>query len=277
MLYQTFCHIEGIGKITEQKLWQAGITNWSKWQYPSPVKLSGFSSAEAPRVLNESLLAIRERRPDYFTKRLPANEHWRIFPHFREETAFLDIETTGLGHDSEITTIALYDGNKVYTYVNGRNMDDFTEQIFKYKVIVSFNGKCFDVPTIEKEFHIKLHHAQIDLRYVLPGIGIKGGLKKCEKQMGICRGNLDGIAGNEAILLWHDYISSNNDKALETLLAYNIEDTVNLEVLLIMAYNLNLTGTPFANLLALPKPDAPQIDFFPDQQTLYRIRTCYPA
>ena len=60
---------------------------------------------------------------------------------------------TGLSRDyNEITTIALYDGDEVRTYVNGRNLDAFKEDILDYKVLVTFNGKCFDEPFIEQYF-----------------------------------------------------------------------------------------------------------------------------
>ena len=156
-----------------------------------------------------------------------------------------------------MTTIALYDGEKICTYVNGRNLDDFVRDIFDYQVIVSYNGKSFDVPFLEKFFNIRLDHAQIDLRYVLARLGFKGGLKGCERSLGLYRGNLDGVDGYFAVLLWRLYKETGDERALQTLLAYNIEDSVNLERLAIEAYNRNLRETPFAHQLALPYTDPP--------------------
>ena len=64
-----------------------------------------------------------------------------------------------------VTTIAVYDGREVFTYINGRNLDDFVHDIQKYQVIVSYNGKSFDIPFLERFFRIRIDHAQIDLRY----------------------------------------------------------------------------------------------------------------
>ena len=214
-----------------------------------------------------------EKGPEFFSKRLPANEQWRLFSHFRERTAFLDIETTGLGQEAEITTIALYDGNTVHCYINGRNLEDFEKDIWKYELLVTYNGKGFDIPFLERWFHIKLTQAHIDLRYILAKLGFKGGLKGCEKQLGIDRGALDGVDGYFAVLLWREYIQHNNEKALETLLAYNIEDTVNLERLLIEAYNRNVLLTPFGVELLLPLPEAPPILYHPDFDTVEQIRS----
>jgi uncharacterized protein YprB with RNaseH-like and TPR domain len=271
MLQHTFCHIPGIGMKTEQKLWEAGITGWTHWQSQSSVRLSAAIKIDAARVLNSSLAAL-EDDPSFFTAKLASTEPWRIFPHYRNRTAYLDIETTGLDDYAELTTIALYDGQEIFTYVNGRNLDDFARDIQKYQVIVSYNGKSFDVPFLERHFRIKLTQAQIDLRYVLARLGFKGGLKGCEKQLGLDRGNLDGVDGYFAVLLWQQYQKNDDERALETLLAYNIEDTVNLERLMIEAYNRNVQTTPFAEELVLPFPTPPANPFIADHQCIARIK-----
>jgi len=51
-------------------------------------------------------------------------------------------------------------------------------------------------------FGIELNQVHIDLRYVLRSLGYTGGLKGCEKQAGIDRGNLEGVDGYFAVLLW---------------------------------------------------------------------------
>ena len=63
---------------------------------------------------------------------------------------------------------------------------------------------------IEGQFGTTIDHSHIDLRYVLKGLGFSGGLKMCEKALGLNRGDLDGIDGYFAILLWLDYQQNNN-------------------------------------------------------------------
>jgi uncharacterized protein YprB with RNaseH-like and TPR domain len=271
MLTHSFIHLPGIGVKTEENLWQAGIHNWSQWQDNPPVKLPNSSLPQLSSLLQTSLEELN-KGPDFFSRRLPANEQWRLFSHFRDRTAYLDIETTGLEPNAAITTIALYDGRDVHCYVNGRNLEDFEKDIWKYEILVTYNGKGFDIPVLERWFHTKLPHAHIDLRYILAKLGFKGGLKGCEKQLGIDRGVLDGVNGYFAVLLWQDYINNNNEKALETLLTYNIEDTVNLERLLIEAYNRNVRSTPFGEDLLLPLPKAPPIPYQSDFSTVQQIR-----
>lgn len=272
MLQHTFSHIPGIGPKIEKNLWSAGVTTWQKWHLPAPVRVSANSSAEAAAIIAASHTALSNNDPSFFTSRLAANESWRIFSHFQNCIAYLDIETTGLDDFAEITTIALYDGQEIFTYVNGRNLDDFVEDIRKYKVIVSYNGKSFDVPFIERFFGITLDHAQIDLRYILAKLGFKGGLKGCEKQLGLSRGNLDGVDGYFAVLLWQQYKETGEERVLETLLAYNIEDTVNLERLAIEAYNRNIALTPFAVSLRLKDSTPPPSPYSADSKIIELLK-----
>jgi uncharacterized protein YprB with RNaseH-like and TPR domain len=175
-------------------------------------------------------------------------------------------------HYETITTIALYDGKSIFYYVKDRNLDDFPKDIKKYKVIVTYNGKSFDAPFIERYFGIQLRQAHIDLRHILASLGYKGGLKSCETQLGFHRGNLTDIDGFFAVLLWNDYRKNGNKKALETLLAYNIQDVLTLENLMVISYNLKIKDTPFYRN-SLPEPILPKSPFHVDMGTVNRIRS----
>lgn len=271
MLKNTFLHIPGIGTKTERRLWESGIHHWRDIAEDCPVRLARPRLNSITRCLEESRHHLETNNPNYFSDLLPSSLHWRFFPEFRNSTVYLDIETTGLDSwENEITTIALYDGNCIAYYINGRNLHDFTHDIKKHKVIVTYNGKCFDVPFIERYFGIEMNHAHIDLRYILSGLGCKGGLKSCEIQLGIDRGPLTGIDGFFAVLLWYDYQRNGNEKALETLLAYNIQDVLTLEKLMVIAYNIRIKDTPFyGSPLALPI--LPGIPFNVDMETVRRI------
>ena len=225
MLKNTFLHIPGIGAVTEQRLWNSGITDWDTPFDNTPVPISPSRKMSIINGIEESINHLEIDNPAYFSNQLPANLSWRLFPEFRKSTVYLDIETTGLERDyCDITTIALYDGEIIQTYVHGQNLNDFIDDIQKYNVIVSYNGKSFDVPFIENYFGIQLNHAQIDLRYVLSSLGYKGGLKRCERQLGMDRGDLSDIDGFFAVLLWNEYKKKENQKVLDTLLAYNVQD-----------------------------------------------------
>ncbi len=274
MLTNTFSHIEGIGIRTEQLLWDMGIRSWNDCAAGlSDLPFGKARSDRFKREIDRSFDRLRAGDAGYFAERLPADRHWRLLPEFRNRIAYLDIETTGLGApEDHITTIALYDGHSVRVYVHGQNLDDFVEDIRQFGLLVTYNGKCFDLPFIRGVLGIELNQAHIDLRYLLRGLGYSGGLKACEKRLGIHRDDLEGVDGFFAVLLWNDYTRNNNPKALETLLAYNILDVVNLETLLVLSYNMKIRETPFHPGGKLQPASAPDIPFRPDPETIERIR-----
>lgn len=223
--------------------------------------------------IRQSVRHLDARNPRFFADLLPPGELWRLFPEFRSAVAYLDIETTGLGGwEDHVTTISVYDGTTVLTFVHGENLQEFEEAIQQFPVIVTYNGRCFDVPFLEKSLGIRMEQVHIDLRHVLQSLGYTGGLKGCERKLGLNRGDLEGVDGFLAVLLWDGYRRNGNPKALETLLAYNILDVLNLEMLMVMAYNLKLRGTPFESSRRLDAPELPPSPFQPDLATIGRVK-----
>jgi len=273
MLKNTFLHIQGLGIKSEQRIWASGVHSWSDLLAGGCPYFFHMREDTIKRCIEDSVEHLSKGNPNYFGDLLPSNHFWRFFPEFRNSVAYVDIETTGLDSwGNEITTIALYNGKSIFTYVQGQNLGEFKEDIQKYKVLVTYNGRCFDVPFLETFLGIKLNQVHIDLRYLLRNLGYTGGLKGCEKKAGIDRGDLDGLDGYSAVLLWNEYQRSKNSKSLETLLAYNIQDVVNLEFLMVLSYNLKLKETPFAQSHQIPSPKEPEIPFKADEETIARTR-----
>ena len=270
MLRNTFCHFPGISLSREQELWSSGIHSWDALLETDFTESRKRSGPVLSHIKN-SIEHLEDVNPAYFARLLQSSQHWRFFPDFRHSIAYLDIETTGLGSGNSITTVAVYDGASVFHYVQGDNLDDFKNDIMKYKLIVTYNGKSFDVPFLERYFNISMNQPNIDLMYVLRSLGYKGGLKGCERKLGIDRKDLSDLDGYAAVLLWNDFKRNRNSKALETLLAYNIEDVLNLETLLVMAYNMKLDTTPFGKTHKLSLPVLPDNPFKADQKTVSKI------
>ncbi len=278
MLERTFCHLKGIGVASEVKIWEAGVNHWKDVLAGTDIPFSPAKVDELEKGCSESLDRLEKCDPVWFADRLPASDQWRLFPHFRNNIAYIDIETTGTdSHSCDITTIALWNGHEIKTYVQGRNLYDFEDEIAKYSMIVSFNGKCFDVPFIEKYFGIKVKAAHIDLRFVFRSLGITGGLKGIEHYFGMDRGDAEGLDGYFAVLLWNEYEMSGNNKALETLLAYNVLDSVNLENLMIRGYNLHIERFPQHDLKPLPEAVEPLNPFKAHLDVVDSIRRRYPS
>jgi uncharacterized protein len=257
MLQNTFIHIPGVGPKTEQGFWAAGVKDWASFYDGMPLKLPPARQDRIAAELRESKHQLADRNANFFASRLPAGQHWRLFSEFRHQTAYLDIETTGLEADCTISTIAVYDGSTMATYVNGKNLNAFVDDIRGYKLLVTYNGKCFDVPVIERVLGCRLDQAHIDLRYVLAGLGFKGGLKRCEVQLGMARGDLEDIDGLFAVVLWKAFLRNGDERALETLLAYNLQDAINLEALMVTAFNMGIERTGFHHGAMLPITASP--------------------
>ncbi|MFH1243862.1 MAG: ribonuclease H-like domain-containing protein [Pseudomonadota bacterium] len=236
MLDHTFIHIQGIGRKTEQRLWERGIRTWEHFLTCSETI---FSPARDEMVRRE-LEASFEHREDilYFIGRLSSGDTWRMFDAFRKKAVYLDIETSG-GYQGidEITVIGLYNGDTVETFINGINLDEFEAAMAKYDLVITFSGSNFDLPFIRRWFPgIILPPAHIDLRFLMRGLGYRGGLKKIEKELGVVRNpEIDGMNGYDAVMLWIAYQWGDRN-ALEKLIQYNTADIVNLEHLMELGY-----------------------------------------
>ena len=280
MLHHTFCHLPGIGENTERGLWREGITSWESALDRGTTGRSTLLRRLPEALLRESLQHYEQANCDWFGRCLPSGQAWRLFHDFRTSCAYLDIETTGLQGYGHITTIALYDGKTVRTYVHGNNLDKFRDDIREYRLLVTYNGKSFDLPFLARDLGVRLEQPHIDLRYLLSSLGLKGGLKNCERLVGLARPGLEDVDGFMAVLLWNDYRRRRDERALETLLAYNVQDTINLEALLVLACNRKLAeleGVPFAaNYHSLP-PTPPANPHRADPVTVQRLLREYPG
>ncbi len=276
MLRNTFCHINGIGEKTEKRMWSRGILSWRDALDVAKESLVGRNLQIVRLGVQESEVQLDCGNAKFFCDSLNSNEVWRIFPQFRHSTAYLDIESNGLaGSEELITTISVFDGSSLKYYIRDYNLYQFKEDIAGYKLLVTYNGKCFDLPAIERHLGVRFDQAHIDLRFVLASLGYKGGLKGCEKLMGIDRGELTDVDGYFAVLLWREYCNKTNIRALETLLAYNVLDAVNLEYLMVKAYNEKILDTPFGLEHQMPLPSPVENPFEPDTETIDRLRRRY--
>lgn len=251
MLKNTFLHIPGIGERTERWLWQNNILCWDDYlEKYYRVRLSRKMHSTLSLFISFSSDALLRGDIRFFKKFLPENELWRLYPEFRKKIAFLDIETTGLGGKSDyVTVVGVFDGEEVQFFIQGENMQDFTKAIKKFSVIVTYNGKQFDLPFLKTAFKgLDFPHAHIDLRYLLKRLGYCGGLKTIEKKLGIKRGReVKNFTGYDAVVLWNRYLDG-DPEALRLLLDYNREDVVNLKYLMDFAYGKMIQSLPFFSL-----------------------------
>lgn len=238
MLTSTFIHIGGINFATERALWEQGALSWHDFlAEPKRWLADGAEMAKVARAVERSSAKLGEGEYQFFARRLPRREHWRCFPEFRDSAVYLDIETVGGFGEDSITVIGLYDGIEYKAFIKDENMAEFPDAISRYSTVVTFFGGGFDIPMLRKSFPtIELDQFHIDLCPTMRRLGYRGGLKSIEMQLGIERSpETKGLTGRDAVRLWRRYMYGNSS-ALDTLLAYNRDDVVNLERLMETAY-----------------------------------------
>lgn len=247
MLETCFIHLPGIGPSFVEKLSNAGISCWDD-ALLRPLPWGGKKAGNFLAGIRESKKRLAARDIRWFGDALPPAEQWRLYPHFKNKAAYVDIETTGFSPpEGRITTIALYDGETVRTYVQGRNLEQFADDILAYDLLVTWNGRGFDAPFLRKALNIPLDKGvmgHLDLLPVFRALDLRGGLKKVEKALGINREALDGVDGWFAVTLWREFRKTRDERVLETLLAYNVADVLSLEYLAGYAVTRR-TGTAF--------------------------------
>ena len=152
--------------------------------------------------------------------------------------AYLDIETTGLSRyvaDLTVIGIGLEKGRTIeLTQLTHGELCEhkLLETLDGVDEIYTYNGSRFDLPFIKAKLGVDLKEgfAHTDLMYDCWQQDLKGGLKAVEEKLCIIR-QLKDVSGYVAVQLWWEYVNNNDAEALQTLLAYNGEDVVNLRVL----------------------------------------------
>lgn len=244
MLRSTFIHIPSVGQKTEKKMHRSGIMTWDDFlATPSRAPVREKLCRECIRMLELSIDALAAKNISFFKETVPAREMWRLYREFSDSVGFLDIETTGLSarYGGMVTVVGIYDGKNMKSYISGENLILLPEEFERYKVLVTFNGALFDLPFLREQFgrwysNIFANCAHIDLRYVFKRLGMRGGLKAIEKNLGVMRPDyLAPLDGYDAVLLWNRY-ANGEEWALERLIEYNREDVVNLKFLADYAY-----------------------------------------
>lgn len=145
--------------------------------------------------------------------------------------AYLDIETT---FENSISVVGIHIPGREMVQLTGARVTDLqiASALEGVGTVVTFNGASFDLPFIRRVTGLDVRDLaeHRDLLHACRKRGLEGGLKRVEMLLGIGRGS--GIVdGRMAPRLWQRWETEGDEEALRTLLEYNREDCVNLEVL----------------------------------------------
>lgn len=245
VLTASFIFAKGMSEELERALWSRGLISWDILrQYPEEAAevLGSSRAGKLVEQIAEAQQALIRGDAAWFKTAWPERESWRLWKGFAapERIALVDIETTGLtpGYD-QITVIGLADSTKATAYVAGRPqpgdepLERFRDAIKAYHLIVTYNGTGFDLPFIEKSFrdaNFKFTLPHLDVMLPARSVGLQGGLKDMEKQVGIVRpADIKDMRGIEAIQLWGQWKNAGDLAAYRKLTTYCKADCVNLK------------------------------------------------
>ena len=279
MLKHTFIHVPKVGEVTERRLWRSGLRTWEDFSAGNG-RSQSLTAALKSRIhshLQNSQSALSGGDAAFFDRWLPAGEQWRMYPDFYHGCVFLDIETTGISYVwGDVTVVGTYDGLETRVFVKGKNLWEFPAYVKKFSMLVTYNGKQFDVPFLRAKFPgLKLPTAHIDLRFVTRRLGLTGGLKWVEKRMDLGReGKLQDVDGFMAVKLWHEYKRGGNQAALDTLIRYNLEDVVGLRAVAERSYNMATDRLPI-DVRPLSEGPRPRLDLPYDPELITWLKDRY--
>lgn len=234
MLKNTFIHLPQISRNKEKELWNKGILNWDDYVKKYPRQLNLFGEEYKNDEFTESKKAFDAGDTEFFARRIHPHEYYRIAASFPDDVMFLDIETTGLSffyHD--ITLVGWSISNKYNVYIAGDDTQSLFNDARCAKLLVTFNGTLFDIKFIKKFFpDICLPPYHIDLRFFAKRVGLIGGQKNIEKEIGLKRkDNLQEMQGDSAPILWYRY-QRGDMNALKKLILYNKADIEGMKFIL---------------------------------------------
>ncbi len=234
MIRNSFSILNGIGEKLERRLWSEGILTWKDFMEAGTVEfISGARKENYDEHLSVHLDRLHRGDARHFRDALRGNEHWRLFEVFRDGAVCLDIETNGYpaGMGGYVTMVGLYDGCDYKSFVRGENLstESLMRELSHYRYLITFFGSAFDVPFLSNAmegFSLDIPH--FDICFGARKVGLGGGLKKLEAELGIERAlETRGMDGYDAVLLWNE-VRRGSSEAIELLVKYNREDTVNL-------------------------------------------------
>ena len=235
LLRRSFQHLPGISAAEEAKLWAEGISDWADLIRHTPVQLDMYRKRgdALQSAVDASEEALANRNVAFFASRLPKREHYRVAASFPERCVFLDIESTGLSTYYDQVTLVGWSVDDTYTVlIDPDRIEELERHLREHAMVVTFNGSLFDLPFLARRFKKSwsdLFH--VDLRYLSKRVGLTGGQKKIEGELGLTReASLEGITGAEAVALWFDYKEGDPD-ALRELIRYNHADIEGMKFL----------------------------------------------
>ncbi|MBU0460573.1 MAG: ribonuclease H-like domain-containing protein [Nanoarchaeota archaeon] len=233
MIKNSFIFLEKVGKRKEKSIWKQGIKDWHNFLQAKNVKgISMEKKFYYNRKVKEAQEALLNEDSAYFVGKMPQVEIWRLYDYFKEECGYLDVEVDSYG---KVVLVGISDYYHSNFFVKGVNLSKvmIEKELSKYKLLITFNGGSFDLPKLRKQFGIENKMPHLDLKPLCVNLGLKGGLKIVEEELGLKRP--PHLKGNP-VSLWKAFHASGDQEYLDLLIEYNREDIENLKGVMSVVY-----------------------------------------
>lgn len=258
MLQSTFQLGPKLGPAREKALWTCGIARWEDyWGSPDATATpaprapgSGRPPAFDPvlrAAIDEAAAAFAARDLERLAILLPSGEHWRLFGELGAGAAYLDIETSDdvVGHEG-ISAIGVLDRGGPRLFLAERDLEQFPEAARGWSMLVTFNGRSYDVPILRRAFPgWEPPAVHVDLRHALGRLGHRGTLKQLEERLARHHArpeylgrpeHLRALNASGAGALFRRGREGDRE-ALRRFAEYNLYDAIGLRTLMAFAYN----------------------------------------
>jgi uncharacterized protein len=218
----------------EKDLWRRGIRNWNDLLCQSAVHDADDRYAELQGAIARSQKAVASQNAEFFLQELPKQEWFRIYPVFRSQLHFLDIETDSLSENATITCLSIMNEGTMVTFMETEGLESAAEPLASVQIAVTFNGTGFDIPRLMRRFPTFYPKYHLDLAQILKKRKVHGTLKDVASRFGWSRDGADGAIknGREAAQAWGTFLQSGDRSILGSLRRYNQEDVQILEFVL---------------------------------------------
>lgn len=195
------------------------------------------------------LREVHNPGPESMRQMMTVGEEFRVNC---EDLLFIDTETTGLGGTGTtvfLVGVGYFAGNSfIIKQFLMRDVDEeaalltaVRKLLGEFSLLISFNGKCFDVPVLTNRFVLN-RMEQVNIRehldLIYPARRIWSYLDSCalsnleQQVLDVKRG--DDLPGEEVPSYYFRYLQEGNSEYLQPILRHNLVDIKSLVSLLIL-------------------------------------------
>lgn len=235
MMERSFVMLPGVGRETERRIWTQGVRSWD--DFMSAPDIEGISRRRLDTLksqAHEISESVANGDSECLATLLPPSEHWRLLEGWNEGYVCLDIEVSSQNGKFFPVVLSVLRGDECTTLVRGDGFywSAFDEIVSDADFLVTFNGSSFDLPLLERCGYSVRGPVHLDLRRFCRKIGLNGGLKSIEGQLGIHRDReLEFSTSEQVSYLWRLWESKGSKNALDRLIAYNQRDACSLSII----------------------------------------------